>query len=217
MAPTQDINSLADKAQLEEELLECSADQVEADELYQAEIKNAGMTGMVTAVDIGAESGERLYLIEYSDGDVEHMTADIVRKNLVQLSAKGKKGTSRKEDSDNEDNAKPRKGVQREPRPAKKEIQKAKKEVKLAVALKKPAAKAPKAAAMKAAPKAKAKKAPPPMKGEKASMKVAPMKAVKKAAAMKAMKSAMKAKPMKAAAMKVVKKTKAKPKAKKQK
>ena len=32
--------------------------------------------GCVQDIEQGRESGERLYFVEYTDGDIEHMTAD---------------------------------------------------------------------------------------------------------------------------------------------
>ena len=56
----------------------------EKDPFFHAPIRRtiAGLSfdGMVVDIEIGAISGVRLYRIQYSDGDMEHVTEDLVRQ-----------------------------------------------------------------------------------------------------------------------------------------
>jgi len=179
----------------EEELKALPEAQILEDPLYEAQIKKThiGQTfmGKVKSIDMGMESGDRLYLIEYEDGDMEHMTAEEVESVLVSKARRaGKKNKKRPAAAEDVEEA---------------EDGEADAEVKKGKVSKRPAG-APKAApkaAIKAAPKAAMKAAP------KVAMKAA-SKAVMKAAPKAAMKAAGKAK----AKAKSKVKAKAKPKKK---
>jgi len=66
-----------------EEVEALSEAQRVADPLWQVRIKNnvggRVFTGRVVGIDEGAISKDRLYLVQYEDGDLEHMTAETVR------------------------------------------------------------------------------------------------------------------------------------------
>ena len=68
----------------EEEIIDLPEAEKKADALIGAFIKRVldGVAhyGVVQDVEQGKETGKRLYLVKYTDGDVEHLTADQVRK-----------------------------------------------------------------------------------------------------------------------------------------
>ncbi|CAE8627439.1 unnamed protein product [Polarella glacialis] len=72
----------------EEELVEILALQEAANPLRHARIKrifgDLVLCGQVEYIDMGLESGEKLYRIRYENGDQEHMTAHGVREVLVE-------------------------------------------------------------------------------------------------------------------------------------
>ena len=74
----------ADGPAEEEELEDVPLDQKIKDKLYGASIKRqiggVSFTGRVEDIEAGLISKERLYRIRYSDGDVEHFTAEQVRE-----------------------------------------------------------------------------------------------------------------------------------------
>jgi len=208
-----DVEQLAQDALLEEELVDVPEAEMEKDSLYRAEIKKTidsrTFTGIVSSIDRGMDSGEVLYLVEYNDGEVEHYTAEEVKRYMVSTAPSKAKGSK----------AKASKAVAASSEEEVEEKPKAKKTV---VSKRPVAVKAPVKAVVKVAAKAKAKakgkamkgpmksaamkSAGKPMKGKKAPVKAmkGAMKAMK--APVKAMKGAMKAAkgPMKA--MKAVKK-----------
>ena len=68
----------------EEEIIDLPEAEKKADALRGAFIKRVldGVAhyGVVQDIEQGKETGKRLYLVKYTDGDVEHLTADQVRK-----------------------------------------------------------------------------------------------------------------------------------------
>ena len=68
----------------EEEIIDLPEAEKKADALRGAFIKRVldGVAhyGVVQDIEQGKETGTRLYLVKYTDGDVEHLTADQVRK-----------------------------------------------------------------------------------------------------------------------------------------
>jgi len=209
---SHDPNSLSKNAELEEELEEVPLKEMERDELYQAEITKSlndrTYTGIVTTIDVGADSGERLYLVEYNDGEVEHFTAEEIRTHLVQVAAKKRPAaagaTEAMVDEDEEEEEvekapKKAKVTAKKATPAKAAPAKATPAKATPAALKKPAA------AMKDKAKPAMKdKAKPAMKDKATPEKKA--KAAKPPAMKKAAMPMKKEKPMKKPVMKAVKK-----------
>jgi len=70
----------------EEEIIDLPEAEKETDELRRASIKRVlegvAYYGTVQDIEQGKDSGERLYLVKYTDGDFEHLTADEVRDSL---------------------------------------------------------------------------------------------------------------------------------------
>jgi len=68
----------------EEEIIDLPEAEKETDELRRASIKRVlegvAYYGTVQDIEQGKDSGDRLYLVKYTDGDVEHLTADQVRE-----------------------------------------------------------------------------------------------------------------------------------------
>jgi len=68
----------------EEEIIDLPEAEKETDELRRASIKRVlegvAYYGTVQDIEQGKNSGERLYLVKYTDGDVEHLTSDQVRE-----------------------------------------------------------------------------------------------------------------------------------------
>ena len=62
-----------------EEVVPLSTAEAMADPLFAVVVRRAGdghiVEGQVVAVDIGVTTGERLYLVQYVDGDFEHFDA----------------------------------------------------------------------------------------------------------------------------------------------
>jgi len=226
-AGAQDVEQLASDTQLEEELVEVPAKESEKDPYMEAEVKKnidgRDFTGYVTSIDVGAESQERLYLVEYTDGEVEHYTAEDVKHHLVAMNGKSKKrpagkgrlGRDEDEAEDEEDDVKePPSKKARSPTKVSKGQPKSPTKVSKAT-LKKPAAAA---AAAAAAPKAMKAAAMKVAKGAKAAAKGKAtgkaMKAAGKARGrpMKKAPTAMKKVASKAKGKKAPAKGKAKPK-----
>ena len=67
---------------VEDELVDRASDWA-TDPLYGQAVRKDGFRGRVTDVEVGRMTGERLYLIQYADGDVEHFLADEVRAYLA--------------------------------------------------------------------------------------------------------------------------------------
>merc|ERR1712113_854979 len=65
-------------------------DEKACDPLMKAKVKRTIdgtiFSGHVTDIEQGRVTRERLYLVRYSDGDVEHYTANMVRKFMVERS-----------------------------------------------------------------------------------------------------------------------------------
>eukprot|EP00746_Dinoflagellata_sp_MGD_P166720 gnl/MRDRNA2_/MRDRNA2_96809_c0_seq1.p1 gnl/MRDRNA2_/MRDRNA2_96809_c0~~gnl/MRDRNA2_/MRDRNA2_96809_c0_seq1.p1 ORF type:complete len:175 (-),score=68.69 gnl/MRDRNA2_/MRDRNA2_96809_c0_seq1:53-577(-) len=76
MASTDDV--------IDEELEEVKEPEVSNDPLYKVRIQKTYAeiqhTGQVVGIDIGQISKDRLYLIKYEDGDMEHLTAEEVEQ-----------------------------------------------------------------------------------------------------------------------------------------
>eukprot|EP00450_Noctiluca_scintillans_P038054 CAMPEP_0194477234 /NCGR_PEP_ID=MMETSP0253-20130528/1014_1 /TAXON_ID=2966 /ORGANISM="Noctiluca scintillans" /LENGTH=171 /DNA_ID=CAMNT_0039316183 /DNA_START=66 /DNA_END=581 /DNA_ORIENTATION=- len=76
------LHSVPEKG--EEEIIDVPEAEKETDVLRQASIKRVlegvAYYGTVQDIEQGKDSGERLYLVKYTDGDVEHLTADQVRE-----------------------------------------------------------------------------------------------------------------------------------------
>eukprot|EP00450_Noctiluca_scintillans_P002511 CAMPEP_0194484386 /NCGR_PEP_ID=MMETSP0253-20130528/5716_1 /TAXON_ID=2966 /ORGANISM="Noctiluca scintillans" /LENGTH=150 /DNA_ID=CAMNT_0039324179 /DNA_START=75 /DNA_END=527 /DNA_ORIENTATION=- len=74
----------ADHTAEEEEIIDVPDAEKETDVLRSASIKRVleGTTFYGTVQDIqqGKDSGDRLYLVKYTDGDLEHLTVDQVRE-----------------------------------------------------------------------------------------------------------------------------------------
>ena len=70
--------------ELEEEVIALTEAEKDADGLRRASVervlKGCVYHGTVEDIEQGKDSGERLYLIRYTDGDTEHLTADQVRQ-----------------------------------------------------------------------------------------------------------------------------------------
>eukprot|EP00746_Dinoflagellata_sp_MGD_P116631 gnl/MRDRNA2_/MRDRNA2_52455_c0_seq1.p2 gnl/MRDRNA2_/MRDRNA2_52455_c0~~gnl/MRDRNA2_/MRDRNA2_52455_c0_seq1.p2 ORF type:complete len:198 (+),score=72.43 gnl/MRDRNA2_/MRDRNA2_52455_c0_seq1:101-694(+) len=177
-----------------------------ADPLWQVRIKNtiAGKTfaGRVVGIDEGTQTKERLYLVQYEDGDLEHMTADSVKSCVDKpVSASPRRGASSPAASPSPAKpgarGRPKKSVVQEDAAAEigeeEEPPDAVEEPKAMKGMKAPKAKA-KAKAMKAVAKAKAMKVvkPPAMKAApkakakaKAKPKAKPKAVMKKTKAKK--------------------------------
>eukprot|EP00450_Noctiluca_scintillans_P000432 CAMPEP_0194501842 /NCGR_PEP_ID=MMETSP0253-20130528/23302_1 /TAXON_ID=2966 /ORGANISM="Noctiluca scintillans" /LENGTH=70 /DNA_ID=CAMNT_0039343889 /DNA_START=75 /DNA_END=284 /DNA_ORIENTATION=- len=67
---------------VEEELVDVPEEEKAADPLRRATIKRmldgVAYHGAVEDIEEGKESHDRLYLVTYTDGDLEHLTADQV-------------------------------------------------------------------------------------------------------------------------------------------
>eukprot|EP00450_Noctiluca_scintillans_P006652 CAMPEP_0194501042 /NCGR_PEP_ID=MMETSP0253-20130528/20928_1 /TAXON_ID=2966 /ORGANISM="Noctiluca scintillans" /LENGTH=103 /DNA_ID=CAMNT_0039342957 /DNA_START=82 /DNA_END=390 /DNA_ORIENTATION=- len=69
----------------EEEIIDVPEAEKATDELRRASIKRVlegvAYYGTVQDIEQGKQSGDRLYLVKYTDGDVEHLTADQIRES----------------------------------------------------------------------------------------------------------------------------------------
>jgi hypothetical protein len=72
----------------EEELIDVPEAEKESDVLRRASIRRildgVAFYGVVQDIEQGKESGERLYLVRYTDGDFEHLTAAEVRDSFCE-------------------------------------------------------------------------------------------------------------------------------------
>ena len=69
---------------VEEEIIDLPDADKETDVLRRATVKRVwegvAYYGMVEDIEQGKDSGDRLYLVKYTDGDQEHFTADQVKE-----------------------------------------------------------------------------------------------------------------------------------------
>ena len=75
------MSKIQDKYRVEDDELEhLPAEQTEADPLRGAKIHRAGFDGCVVDIVVGKDTRERVYEVEYIDGEVEHFTAAQVQE-----------------------------------------------------------------------------------------------------------------------------------------
>jgi len=79
-------SATADHTVEEEEVIDVPEAEKESDVLRRATIRlvveGVSFYGTVQDIEQGKDSGERLYLVKYTDGDLEHLTADQVRDSM---------------------------------------------------------------------------------------------------------------------------------------
>ena len=72
----------------EEEVIALTKAEKDSDVLLRASVqrllKGVVYYGIVVDIEQGKKSGERLYLVKYTDGDAEHLTADQMRSLVVE-------------------------------------------------------------------------------------------------------------------------------------
>lgn len=200
------------------------------DPLWQVRIKNVvdgrAFAGRVVGIDEGVQTKERLYLVQYEDGDLEHMTGASVRACQERIASPAAKVTSRRSASGAGISSPRKSAIEGTParsrgRPKKMappsedpeaqeqeaEEEDEEEEPKLRAMRSSGGARAMKAARASPAMKVKKPLKAKPMKAEKKAMKASKVMKVVKVKAMKAAPKAMKATPK-------AKTAKAKPKAK---
>ena len=76
------------KEEEEEEVIALPKAEEDSDVLLRASVqrllKGVVHYGIVVDIEQGKKSGERLYLVKYTDGDTEHLTADQMRSLVVE-------------------------------------------------------------------------------------------------------------------------------------
>ena len=68
-----------------EELDALSVEEMVTDPLFHAKVAKDGFYGHVDCIEVGLVSKDKLYRVQYEDGDLEHFTSYEVRKFLYNM------------------------------------------------------------------------------------------------------------------------------------
>ena len=72
--------------------------------MRSARVKKRGLGGMVMEIEQGAISKEKLYLVQYDDGEVEHFTRKQVLRHLRTAGGEGESASESERRSESESN-----------------------------------------------------------------------------------------------------------------